>query len=238
MASPISPDFRARIDHFDWYQRIPLGDGYETPGEDTFTAQKLPMLEMPTDLTGKSVLDIGCSEGFFAREAEHRGATRIVGIDTAPGLACKNALLEEITGSRLEFREQTVYDLAPETSGTFDLVIFLSVFQHLDYPFQALDLISAVTERHRDHGGTGRGISRGRPGVPAGSLRHHAAKRQGPPHLPAERADVVRDVVGCRISIDSGPADPPSGPREVPGYDGRYGQERLILQAHKGDARL
>jgi 2-polyprenyl-3-methyl-5-hydroxy-6-metoxy-1,4-benzoquinol methylase len=66
---------------------------------------------------------------------EGRAATRIVGKDTAPGLADTNALLEEFTGSRLEYREQTVCDLVMETFGTFDLVILLSVFQHLDYPF-------------------------------------------------------------------------------------------------------
>jgi len=56
---------------------------------------------------------------------EGRGATRIVGKDTAPGLADTNALFEEFTGSRLEYREQTVCDLVLETFGTFDLVILL-----------------------------------------------------------------------------------------------------------------
>ena len=86
---------------------------------------KLPKLEFPTDQTGKSVLDIGCSEGFFALAVEGRGATRIVGKDTAPGLADTNALFEEFTGSRLEYREQTVCDLVLETFGTFDLIILL-----------------------------------------------------------------------------------------------------------------
>ncbi len=236
MALPISSDFRARIDHFDWYQRIPLGDGYETPGEDTFTAQKLPMLDIPTDLTGKSVLDIGCSEGFFAREAEQRGASRIVGIDTAPHLSDKNALLGEITGSRLEFREQTVYDLAPETSGTFDLVIFLSVFQHLDYPFQALDLISEVTEV-----------------TAIMEIPIAVSRADDPAFQQAPFAIMRRSGNGRRIFLPNEPmlfemlSDAGFSstdrlirhrPREVPGYDGRYGQERLILHAHKGDARL
>jgi SAM-dependent methyltransferase len=236
MASPISPDFRARIDQFDWYQRIPLGDGYETPGEDTFTAQKLPMLGIPANLTGKSVLDIGCSEGFFAREAEHRGASRIVGIDTAPGLSAKNALLGEITGSRLEFREQTVYDLEPETSGIFDLVIFLSVFQHLDFPFQALDLISEVT-----------GVTAIMEVPVAVSLADDPAFQQAP------FAIMRRSGKGRRIFLPNEPmlfemlSDAGFSstdrlirhrPREVPSYNGRYGQERLILQVHKGDARL
>jgi tRNA (mo5U34)-methyltransferase len=236
MASPISPDYCARIDQFEWYQRIPLGEGYETPGEDRYTAPKLPMLEMPTDLTGKSVLDIGCSEGFFAREAEERGATRIVGIDTAPGLVEKNELLSEITGSRLEFREQTVFDLVPETSGTFELVIFLSVFQHLDYPFQALDLISAVTSV-----------------TAIMEVPVAVSLADDPTFQLAPFAIMRRSAKGRRIFLPNEPmlfemlsdAGFPTvdrlirhRPREVPGYEGRYGQERLILQAHKGDARL
>jgi len=104
---------------------ITISDGYEIPVEDTFTAPKLPKLEISTDLTGKSVLDIGYSGGFFAREVEGRGATWIVGKDTTPGLADTNALFAEFTGSRFEFREQTVCDLVPETFGNFDLVILL-----------------------------------------------------------------------------------------------------------------
>jgi tRNA (mo5U34)-methyltransferase len=236
MTSPISPDFRARIDQFDWYQRIPLGDGYETPGEDTFTTQKLSMLEIPADLTGKSVLDIGCSEGFFAREVERRGASHIVGIDTAPGLSDKNALLKEITGSRFEFREQTVSDLAPETSGIFDLIIFLSVFQHLDFPFQALNLISAVT-----------GVTAIMEVPVAVSLANDPAFQQAPFAImrrsgKGRRIFLPNESMLFEMLLDAGFSSTDRlirhRPREIPGYHGLYGQERLILKAHKGDARL
>ena len=52
---------------------------------------------MPSDLTGKSVLDIGCSEGFFCRQVAKRGARRVVGIDTGLGrLMCASFMaLEE-----------------------------------------------------------------------------------------------------------------------------------------------
>ena len=138
-------NYSEQIAQFNWYQQIPLGNGGHTPGEDNFTEEKLPMLKMPTDLSGRSVLDIGCSEGYFGREAERRGAERILGIDKAEKLVEKNALLREITGSRMTYEEKTVYDLDPINDGKFDLVIFLSVFQHLDYPFRALDVIAEVT---------------------------------------------------------------------------------------------
>jgi 2-polyprenyl-3-methyl-5-hydroxy-6-metoxy-1,4-benzoquinol methylase len=91
MALPILPNFGASIDRFDWYQRIAPDYRYETPGESSFTAKKFPMLEISTDMTGKSVLDIGCSEGIFARETEHRGARRIIRIYTTTGRSDKNA---------------------------------------------------------------------------------------------------------------------------------------------------
>ncbi len=37
---------------------------------------------IPADLTGKSVLDIGCNGGFYSIEMKKRGADRVVGIDS------------------------------------------------------------------------------------------------------------------------------------------------------------
>ena len=40
---------------------------------------------MPDDMTGMSVLDIGCNAGHFAFQAADRGASRVVGVDTHAG---------------------------------------------------------------------------------------------------------------------------------------------------------
>ena len=37
---------------------------------------------IPADLTGKTVLDIGCNAGFYSLEMKRRGAARVVGIDS------------------------------------------------------------------------------------------------------------------------------------------------------------
>src|SRR5690349_24757747 len=37
---------------------------------------------IPADLSGKSVLDVGCNAGFYSIEMKRRGAERVVGIDT------------------------------------------------------------------------------------------------------------------------------------------------------------
>src|SRR4029077_12473449 len=41
---------------------------------------------VPRDLSGKSVLDIGCNSGFFGMEMKKRNADRVVGIDIMPHL--------------------------------------------------------------------------------------------------------------------------------------------------------
>lgn len=38
------------------------------------SSEKLDGIKLPADLTGKSVLDLGCNEGFFSLEAKRRGA--------------------------------------------------------------------------------------------------------------------------------------------------------------------
>src|SRR3954463_16500792 len=39
---------------------------------------------IPQDLTGCTVLDIGCNAGFYSMEMKRRGAARVLGIDTDP----------------------------------------------------------------------------------------------------------------------------------------------------------
>src|SRR5215208_4426819 len=58
--------------------------GYQSfsdEGGSSDSAGKLAALQMPADLEGKRVLDIGCNEGFFAIEAKNRGAAEVIGID-------------------------------------------------------------------------------------------------------------------------------------------------------------
>lgn len=235
-AMPISSEISERIAQYKWYQRIPITDDYVTPGEDTFTAEKLPLLQLPARLDGCSVLDIGCSEGFFARAAEQRGATRIMGIDSAPHLAEKNALLAEITGSQLEFHNKTIYDLSRETFGEFDLVIFLSVFQHLDHPFQALSLISSLT---RTTAVMEVPIAVSKENDPEFQQEPISITRRSPKD---RRIFLPNEAMLTEMLSDAGFASVERlirhRPRDVPGYDKQFRQERLILHAHKGAARL
>ena len=64
-----------------WWHAIDLGHGIVTPGPDP-TPARLTELQIPHDLTGLSVLDVGAWDGFFSFEAERRGAARVLATDS------------------------------------------------------------------------------------------------------------------------------------------------------------
>src|SRR4029453_4324517 len=63
-----------RIDDYEWYHAIDLGDGIITPGQYDL-APMLPHYGLPDSLAGKSVVGVGPARGFFAFEFERRGAS-------------------------------------------------------------------------------------------------------------------------------------------------------------------
>jgi tRNA (mo5U34)-methyltransferase len=95
---------------------------------------------LPADLTGKSVLDIGCNAGFFSIEMKRRGAARVVGIDTDRNYLEQARFAAELSECEIELRQLSVYQV-PELRQRFDLVLFTGVLYHLRHPLLALDLI-------------------------------------------------------------------------------------------------
>ena len=145
-----SADLRRRASEIQWYHRIDLGDGYTTAGvnDPTLTLRRLGL---PSDLRGKSVLDVGAWDGFYSFEAERRGAARVLATDSyswdGGGWGTKSAfeLAREALGSGVEDRTIDVFALSPASVGTFDLVLFLGVLYHLRDPIGALEHIASVT---------------------------------------------------------------------------------------------
>src|SRR5256714_5115995 len=96
---------------------------------------------LPRDLTGKSVLDIGCNAGFYAIEMKRRGADRVLGIDSDERYLAQARLASEMLGfDDIEFARIDVYDVGA-IGERFDFVIFMGVLYHLRHPLLALDLI-------------------------------------------------------------------------------------------------
>ncbi len=98
----------------------------------------------PEDFTGKTVLDIGSNDGFFAFEAEKRRAKSVLATDRHPPDSGGFEIARTLLGSHVEYEMTSVYDLSLERHGTFDFVLFPGVFYHLRHPLLALDRIHAV----------------------------------------------------------------------------------------------
>jgi tRNA (mo5U34)-methyltransferase len=128
----------------DWFQNIDLHGIPSAPNHflGDYPAVKWQRFAaaVPEDLTGKSVLDIGCNAGFYSIEMKRRGASRVLGIDSEPMYLAQGRFAAEVLGMEIEFRQLSVYDLA-QLREKFDLVIFMGVLYHLRHPLLALDLI-------------------------------------------------------------------------------------------------
>jgi tRNA (mo5U34)-methyltransferase len=149
-STPDLESLKRDIDAIQWWHRIDLGHGLITPGPDP-TPARLPEMQIPQDLTGLSVLDIGAWDGFFSFEAERRGAKRVLATDSfcwgQGGWGSKAGfdLARQILGSRVEDLVIDPLDLTPERIGTFDLVLCLGVLYHMRHPLLMLERVFSVT---------------------------------------------------------------------------------------------
>jgi tRNA (mo5U34)-methyltransferase len=95
---------------------------------------------LPSDLTGASVLDVGCNAGFYSFELKRRGAARVLGIDPDARYLAQARLAAEVNGLDVEFRQLPVWQVG-KLRERFDVVLFLGVLYHLRHPLLALDLL-------------------------------------------------------------------------------------------------
>lgn len=138
-----------------WYHRIELTGGVVTPGWAPIDAASY---RIPDDLSGKRVLDIGAWDGYWSFEALKRGADQVIAIDDFSDYVghletedrkawetfdlCREALGYD--EDRCQRHELTIYDLTPETFGTFDVVFCFGVLYHLRWPMYAIDKLASV----------------------------------------------------------------------------------------------
>lgn len=134
-------EIRAAVADIQWFHDYEVVPGIMTNGVSNMQ-QRASYFQIPKDLTGKRVLDIGCADGYFTFLAESRGAT-VVSIDAWPWRGY--SLAHKLRGSQAEFHQMSVYDIHPENLGTFDIVFFFGVFYHLKHPLLALERIAHVT---------------------------------------------------------------------------------------------
>jgi tRNA (mo5U34)-methyltransferase len=137
-----------------WFHRIDLGGGLYTKTESVMgepidhplspwqTIQKL----FPRDLSGMTLLDVGCNAGFYAFEAKRRGATRVLGVDGQRQHVRQGLFVRKVLGLEVEFRRLNVYELSPRVVGQFDITFALGLLYHLKHPILALENLYRVTK--------------------------------------------------------------------------------------------
>jgi tRNA (mo5U34)-methyltransferase len=141
-----SNDLEERIDALGpWFHNINLGGVWTAPDHflGDYPGAKFRRFapHLPEDMSGKSVLDIGCNAGFYSIEMKRRGASRVLGIDSDERYLAQARLASETLGfPDIEFARADVYDVG-RLGERFDLVIFMGVLYHLRHPLLALDLI-------------------------------------------------------------------------------------------------
>jgi tRNA (mo5U34)-methyltransferase len=140
---------RARIAAIKWYHEFDFGNGLVAHSTDNaplhrsfweFIRSRLDTI----DFRGKTVLDIGCWDGYWSFYAERRGARRVLATDDctqnwSSGEGVR--LAKELLNSKIELdQRRSVYDLA-SLNQTFDVILFLGVYYHLQDTYYALSQI-------------------------------------------------------------------------------------------------
>jgi tRNA (mo5U34)-methyltransferase len=128
-----------------WYHDVELTSEVSTnPANKEYMANRWGFLKpfVPDDLTGKTVLDIGCNAGFFSLEMKKRNAARVVGVDVMLHVLAQARFLSHWFKQPIELRELGVYDI--ESLGQFDFVVFIGVLYHLKHPLYALEKVASV----------------------------------------------------------------------------------------------
>lgn len=134
----------ARTD-FIWHQRFEIGSGVFSPGVNPMD-WLWNIAGVPEELTGKSVLDIGTTNGATAFMAERRGADRVVAVDILDEKHFGFRTLKEAFESEVEFIQANIYELPQILEEKFDFVFFWGVLYHLRHPILALDNLRLLTQ--------------------------------------------------------------------------------------------
>jgi tRNA (mo5U34)-methyltransferase len=148
MADPPLPpagfDAQSLFEGVHWYHDWEVFKDVRTPGRRSVSLV-CSKTRIPADLTGKRVLDIGAWHGCFSFECERRGASEVIAYSLENPDVTGFTRLKELLGSRVKYVQGSVYSLAPEELGEFDLILFFGVLYHLRYPLLAIDRIRTVS---------------------------------------------------------------------------------------------
>jgi tRNA (mo5U34)-methyltransferase len=95
-------------------------------------------LQLPADLTGLTLADIGASNGYFSFTARQRGA-RVVAFDFRHKDNSGFGLAQHVNGLHdIEHHHVNVLEISADRYGVFDIVLALGLLYHVPDPYRAL----------------------------------------------------------------------------------------------------
>jgi tRNA (mo5U34)-methyltransferase len=143
-----------RVRALPWFHEIDFGDGLRSAGSTPLDVlRQQAALYFKDGVTGLSVIDVGCWDGFNSFEAMRRGASRVLATDHfAWSDSCWGAresfeLARAHLAPEVEVLDIDVLDITEATVGRFDVVLFCGVLYHLRDPLGALERMSALCDR-------------------------------------------------------------------------------------------
>lgn len=151
--APRKPSPREEVrDLAPWFHNIHLPDGTQTAPDHwlgDFPSYKWRHIapHIPADLSGWSVLDIGCNAGFYTIQLAQRGA-EVLAVDHNHHYLRQATWVARQFGldDRIAVKKMDVYELAG-IDRKFDLIWFMGVLYHLRYPLLAIDLVADRVQR-------------------------------------------------------------------------------------------
>lgn len=134
----------AELQTLGFYHTIELPNGEIIPGllPVDRLRNRLAQYEIPADLSGKRVLDIGAWDGFYTFEMERRGA-HVVALDLFRNE--KFLLARDLVKSKAEYVVGDICRLSSKDLGRFDIVLFFGVLYHVKHPLLALENVCSMT---------------------------------------------------------------------------------------------
>ncbi len=127
-----------------WHHDFEIIPGVRTNG--TYNPEGLwHELQLPLDMNGTSLADVGASNGYFSFEARKRGA-RVVAFDFRHKDNSGFGLIQYINGlSDIKHYNINVLDMPPGQYGKFDTVLALGLLYHVSDPYRALANCAALS---------------------------------------------------------------------------------------------
>lgn len=146
----LTPELQSKIENLNWYQSIPFTQKVKSWGDFNCIERTSKYYLDKLIVAGKSVLGIGCFEGFHLYVAEAKGATRVVGIaddfNLKPPIVESRKIAKELLNSKVEFIEKKVFDVTKEEIGEFDIVFLFDCLHLVSDPLKLIKHASSFSK--------------------------------------------------------------------------------------------